>query len=95
MDDSDDLQILINYNNSEDYSLGVRKVIDQSLKRSDYSDYYSVIENSNIGVSDDTWKDQGSEIDVKGVGSIGVDFIYTNNNSDGGVFLRQPNKIIQ
>jgi len=39
---------------------------------------------SDIGSVDDTWVDQGAEIDCTGYNAVGVYIQYTDNNSSGG-----------
>ncbi len=66
-----------------DYSLSIEKTIEQSPLWSRYTDSEVLVSASDIGTTDDTWVDQGSEIDCRGYNKIGVWVVFTVNDSTG------------
>jgi hypothetical protein len=48
-----------------------------------YTDAESLVSASDIGATDDTWKDQGAEIDCRGYKTVGIWVNLTVNNSTG------------
>lgn len=66
-----------------DSGLDINKTIEQSPLWKKYTDSEPVVSTSDIGVSDDTWIDQGSEIDCKGYKSVRPFVKLIVNNSTG------------
>lgn len=67
-----------------DSAQDILKVTEQALRRMDYTDFQTLVSASDIGTSDDVWKDQGSEISVSGIPTLHVAWKYVVNDSIGG-----------
>ncbi len=81
MSDGDALQISIAYNNSEDYSLRVKKVIDQAPLYAHRTSVQTLVSASDIGASDATYIDQGGEISTDTYNTLGLGVKFTVNDS--------------
>ena len=68
---------------TQDADLDVSKVIDQAPLWTRYSDPEVVVNGTVIGEVDDTWLDQGNEIDVRGMNKLGIWSVLTVQNSTG------------
>ncbi len=70
MADTDDLQIFVQYNNSEDYDLAAQTSVVRNPQNSNYTDAEAII--SAAQELDATFTDLGSEIDMKTYDQLGV-----------------------
>jgi len=68
---------------SYDSNLDVNKTSPQAYATVQNTDSQSLVSASDIGVTDDTWIDQGSEIDVRASKSFCGFVVLTVNNSTG------------
>lgn len=66
-----------------DADLNAGLFIEQAPQFTWYTDPEVVVDGTVIGDADDTWKDQGNEIDVRGKNKLGVWAVLTVQNSTG------------
>lgn len=59
------------------------KTTEQSPIQDQYTDSVTLVTDSDIGAVDDTWVDQGAEIDMRGKTGIAFFVTYTANDSTG------------
>jgi len=74
---------LIGPDKAYDTTLDANKDIVQNPIWSRYTDAESLVSASDIGATDDTWVDQGSEIDCRGYNVITIWANFTVNDSTG------------
>ena len=86
MSDGDELQIFIQYNNSEDLSTGSKVVSVLNPDTSRYTDAELLVTASDIGAADGTYIDQGAEIDMNGYNTLGIFLKFTVSDSTTNTF---------
>lgn len=69
--------------NAYDSDLDVFKMIEQSPLWNRYTDTEILATAQDIGATNDTWKDQGIEINCEGYNYVNVFIVFTANNSTG------------
>lgn len=86
MADSDKLQILLEYDDvGKDFTLNSDVNTQLNPISEQYTDVDNLVTSSDIGATNDTWVDQGSEIDCRTYKTIGVYINFTLNNSTGSL----------
>ena len=85
MSDTDELQIPVAFNNSQDYNLNVTKTIDQSPTWSRYTDQEELISSAQTLTT--SFADLGPEIDMRGYNKLGL-WITVDINDASDVELR-------
>lgn len=81
---TDSFVVYTNIKNDQAYdsTLDSTKTIEQSPAKDWYTDEVTLVSDSDIGAVDDTWVDQGAEIDMRGKTRIVFYVSYTENDSD-------------
>ena len=79
MSDTDDLQIYVKYNNSEDYTNNVKKIIEQAPEHSRYTSALTLVTAQDLTAS---YADYGAVINMNWYTKLGMKVTYDVNDSD-------------